>query len=119
MDGATGQASGVEASMLRTAPRAALLAAAAVLFAPAAWAQGRPASSPRAGAPAGPLTPAQARAFVEEAEARLLDLSNRQSRADWVSQTHITHDTEPTSPDPNPAPLPATRAPPKAATTLL
>jgi len=102
--------------MLRTAPRAALLAAAAVLFAPAAWAQVRPASSPRAGAPAGPLTAAQARAFVEEAEARLLDLSNRQSRADWVSQTHITDDTERISADANQALIAETMELAKAAT---
>jgi peptidyl-dipeptidase A len=36
----------------------------------------------------------EARAFVESAEARLLDLSNRNSRADWIYQTYITDDTE-------------------------
>jgi peptidyl-dipeptidase A len=36
----------------------------------------------------------EARAFLDGAEVRLLDLSNRQSRADWVSQTYITDDTE-------------------------
>ena len=45
-------------------------------------------------APAGAPTAAEAQAFVEQAEARLLELSNRQGRADWVSQTHITDDTE-------------------------
>src|SRR5438477_5380216 len=116
MDGATGQASGVEASMLRTAPRAALLAAAAVLFPPFAWAQAKPASSARAGAPPGALTVAQARAFVEEAEARLLDLSNRQSRADWVSQTFITDDTEKISAEANQVLIGATMEYAEAAT---
>src|SRR5689334_3240326 len=115
MDGATRQASGVEASMLRTAPGAALLAAAVLLFAPGARAQVTSPSPPPtrvAGAP----TEAQARAFVEEAEARLLDLANRQSRADWVSQTHITDDTERISADANQALIAATMELAKAAT---
>jgi peptidyl-dipeptidase A len=102
--------------MLRTAPRAAVLAAAAVLFPPSAWAQVKPASSARAGAPAGGPTAAQARAFVEEAEARLLELSNRQSRADWVSQTYITDDTERISADANQALIAVTMELAKAAT---
>src|SRR5882672_6435655 len=106
MDGATRQASGVEASMLRTAPGAALLAAAVLLVAPSAGAQVTR-SSPMKDNP-GPPTPAQARAFVEHAESRLLDLSNRQSRADWVSQTHITDDTERISADANQALIAAT-----------
>src|SRR6266850_2235828 len=95
MDGATGQASSGEASMLRTALGAAhLAAAAALLLAPSAGAQVKRPSAAKAPAPAGPPTAAQARAFVDEAQARLLDLSNRQGRADWVSQTYITDDTE-------------------------
>ena len=45
-------------------------------------------------AAAKPPTPEDARAFVERADARLLELSNRQQRADWVYSTHITDDTE-------------------------
>jgi len=36
----------------------------------------------------------QARAFVNEAEGRLLDLATEASRADWVKSTYITDDTE-------------------------
>ena len=39
-------------------------------------------------------TAAEARSFVDEAEARLLELSNENSRADWVKSTYITDDTE-------------------------
>ena len=39
-------------------------------------------------------TVAEAKAFVEEAEARLLKLNEAASRAGWVQATHITHDTE-------------------------
>src|SRR5262249_42157675 len=46
------------------------------------------------GASAAPPTGNEARAFVENAEARLLDLSNRNSRADWIYQNFITDDTE-------------------------
>src|SRR5216683_2679032 len=117
MDGATGLASGEEASMLRTALGAPHLATAAcLLLAPSAWAQVKPASSARAGAPAGAPTAAQARAFAEEAEARLLDLSTRQSRADWVSQTYITDDTERISADANQALIAVTMELAKAAT---
>jgi len=45
-------------------------------------------------AAAKPPTPEEARAFVERADARLLELSNRQQRAEWVYSTHITQDTE-------------------------
>jgi peptidyl-dipeptidase A len=47
--------------------------------------------------PAAPTTPPtadEARKFVEDAEARLLDLDVRTARADWVHSTHITDDTE-------------------------
>jgi peptidyl-dipeptidase A len=89
--------------MLRTSLGAALLAAApALLFTAPAEAQvtGSPAAK---AAPAGPPAAAQARAFVEQAEARLLELSNRQGRADWVSQTYITDDTEKVSAEANQA----------------
>jgi peptidyl-dipeptidase A len=39
-------------------------------------------------------TPQDARRFVDEADAKLLKLSNSFSRADWVKSTHITDDTE-------------------------
>jgi peptidyl-dipeptidase A len=39
-------------------------------------------------------TPEEARKFVDEAEARLLELSNENNRADWVKSTYITDDTE-------------------------
>ena len=39
-------------------------------------------------------TAEEARKFVDEAEARLLELSNESSRADWVKSTYITDDTE-------------------------
>jgi len=101
--------------MLRTAPGAALLAAAGLLFAPGVRAQVTP-SSRSAKAPAAAPTEAQARAFVDEAEARLLDLANRQSRADWVSQTHITDDTEKISAEANQVLIAATMELAKAAT---
>ena len=43
--------------------------------------------------PAGP-TAADAKAFVEKADAQLLDLSRRLSQAQWVSSNFITSDTE-------------------------
>ena len=45
-------------------------------------------------ASAAPPTLADARAFIERAEAKLLDLSVQQSRADWVKSTFITYDSE-------------------------
>lgn len=36
----------------------------------------------------------EARQFLDQAEARLLELSNRQSMAQWIQATYITHDTE-------------------------
>ena len=39
-------------------------------------------------------TLAEARAFMERAQARLLDLTTQQQRADWVKDTYITSDTE-------------------------
>jgi peptidyl-dipeptidase A len=42
----------------------------------------------------GTATPDAARKFIESAETHLLDLWIQSSRAQWVHQTHITHDTE-------------------------
>jgi peptidyl-dipeptidase A len=39
-------------------------------------------------------TAEEARAFIEKAESRLLELGNRQQRAAWVQSTYITGDTE-------------------------
>ncbi len=39
-------------------------------------------------------TIAEAQAFLEKAEAHLLDLANHTSRAGWVQATYITEDTE-------------------------
>src|SRR5437868_6147751 len=44
--------------------------------------------------PAAPPTAAEAKAFVDAAEARLLKTSVESSRADWVNQTFITDDTD-------------------------
>src|ERR1700693_3086760 len=41
-----------------------------------------------------PPTAAEAKAFVEEAETRLIQLSIDAGRADWVRSTNITDDTE-------------------------
>ncbi|MBS1822118.1 MAG: M2 family metallopeptidase [Acidobacteria bacterium] len=56
----------------------------AVLMTPLAYAQ----------APAGSPTVAEARAFLDRAEADLLTLSNEAQRAAWVQETYITDDTE-------------------------
>jgi peptidyl-dipeptidase A len=45
-------------------------------------------------APASKPTAAEAKAFIEAAEVRLLELGNRQQRASWVQSTYITDDTE-------------------------
>ena len=58
-------------------------AAAAALFAAASWLF-----------PASRKTPADARAFLEKANAELLKLSVEGQRASWVRSTHITYDTE-------------------------
>ena len=44
--------------------------------------------------PAKAATVAEARKFADEAEARLLELSNETNQADWVKSTFITDDTE-------------------------
>ncbi|HUA18479.1 MAG TPA: M2 family metallopeptidase [Bryobacteraceae bacterium] len=41
-----------------------------------------------------PPTLAEARAFIDRAQARLLDLSTEDQRADWIKSTYITSDTE-------------------------
>lgn len=45
-------------------------------------------------APDSPPTAEEARAFLADAEARLLDLWIQRERAGWVQATHITYDTE-------------------------
>ncbi|MDQ2926076.1 MAG: M2 family metallopeptidase, partial [Acidobacteriota bacterium] len=42
----------------------------------------------------GTPTVAEARAFLDSANAELLTLTTRSQRADWVGETHITDDTE-------------------------
>src|SRR3974377_2105570 len=50
-----------------------------------------PAKTPlRAGAP----TLAEAKAFLDRAQSKLLELSVQGQRADWVKSTFITYDTE-------------------------
>ena len=65
---------------------AALAAAAFTILAGPGWAQGQ--------ATGGPPTVEEARAFVESAEQRLLDLSTKAGRAAWVQANFITDDTE-------------------------
>src|ERR1700685_3350669 len=48
---------------------------------------------PPAPAQAAP-TLAEARAFLDRAQSKLLDLSTADQRADWVKSTFITYDTE-------------------------
>jgi peptidyl-dipeptidase A len=43
---------------------------------------------------AAPATVAEAQAFIDRAQAKLLDLSVQQARADWVKSTFITYDSE-------------------------
>ena len=44
-----------------------------------------------------PATEAGAKAFLDSANAELLKLSTRDSRADWTAKTYITEDTEATT----------------------
>jgi len=84
--------------MRRAAVRTLLSALCISACAPAAPPQG-PAPAPpgtaatQPAASAGP-TAAQAAAFVDSAEAVLMDLSIRAERAQWVQENFITHDTE-------------------------
>jgi len=48
----------------------------------------------RAQKPSGPPTVAEAKAFLDKAEADLLTLGNEAARAGWVQATYITDDTE-------------------------
>ena len=64
----------------------AALAAVFMIVAGPGWA--------RAQATGGPPTVEDARAFVEAAEQRLLDLSTKAGRAAWVQANFITDDTE-------------------------
>lgn len=41
-----------------------------------------------------PPTLAEARAFLDRAQSKLLELSVAQQRADWVKSTYITYDSE-------------------------
>ncbi|HUD72994.1 MAG TPA: M2 family metallopeptidase, partial [Dongiaceae bacterium] len=105
----------------RPAPRRAaekFTTAAAILVAAATFAA-TPAPKPAAhpGAPAArpaakpaPATLDQARRFIEQANARLLDLNNRQQRAEWVQSTFITDDTERMAADAREATIAATTA---------
>jgi peptidyl-dipeptidase A len=61
-------------------------------------------------------TPEEARKFTDEAEARLLALSNETNRADWVKSTYITDDTEILSAQANQRSISATVEYAKAAT---
>jgi len=53
-------------------------------------------AAPVAAQPAAAAKPTveEARRFADEADRRLLDLTNRQNRAEWVQVTYITDDTE-------------------------
>jgi peptidyl-dipeptidase A len=55
---------------------------------------GMPASEDASQAPGSPPTADEARAFLEDVEAKLLGLSINASRASWVQLTYITDDTE-------------------------
>ncbi|HEU5450402.1 MAG TPA: M2 family metallopeptidase [Terriglobales bacterium] len=44
--------------------------------------------------PPSPPTVAEAQRWMQRAEAELLDVNTKQSRADWVQETYITDDTE-------------------------
>ena len=61
------------------------------------------AMNPAAAEAAGPPTVAEVRAFLDDAEKRLLDLSVKASRASWVQENFITDDTEQIAADANQA----------------
>ena len=79
---------------------ALLVAGLAALAAPAAAEpQAKPAARPAGAAPAqgakgGGATVEEARQFLEQTSARLLELAVAASRAEWVQQNFITEDTE-------------------------
>jgi peptidyl-dipeptidase A len=74
------------------------------LSAATAPAQAPQAAKPSSSAPKRPSAPAtvdEARAFLSAAEARLLDLAVKASRANWVHENIITEDTESLAADAN------------------
>src|SRR5687767_926127 len=73
---------------------AALAACSMTAAQPAPAPAARPAAQPAAAAPAGQPTAAEAAAFVDQAEQRLLGLWIDRDRAQWVQSTYITSDTE-------------------------
>jgi len=77
-----------KASGQRLAARGA--AVAGLVVAAGVWVTGPAATSASDAAP----RPEEARAFIEQAEARLLELGNRRERVQWVMSTYITEDTE-------------------------
>ncbi|HEU5250831.1 MAG TPA: M2 family metallopeptidase [Thermoanaerobaculia bacterium] len=75
-------------------PRIVLLSTAGALLCAAAISTRAVAETAATPAQGKAPTPAEAKAFVDEAEAKLLALSVEASRAGWVQSTYITDDTE-------------------------
>ena len=73
--------------------RVAVAALAAALAAPA-YADNHASAATEASAPAHPMTPAGAAAWVAEVEQELFDYSIEASRVYWVNATYITEDTD-------------------------
>jgi peptidyl-dipeptidase A len=69
--------------------------AAATLFLPSTFAREHSSATPEDK----PATVAEAKAFLDDAEARLFDLGNKAQRADWVHANFITDDTDQLSAD--------------------
>jgi len=74
--------------------RLVLLSAAAMAACSPAWCFAQVAKKPGTPIRAQAPTAAEAKTFVDEAEAKLLELSVEASRAGWVQSTYITDDTE-------------------------
>ena len=74
--------------------RLVLLSAAAMAACSPAWSFAQVAKKPGTPIRAQAPTAAEAKTFVDEAEAKLLELSVEASRAGWVQSTYITDDTE-------------------------
>jgi peptidyl-dipeptidase A len=72
---------------------------AAMLFGGASWAQD--AQVRRAAEKKSPPTLADAQRFLEEAESRFFELTNKAQRASWVEENFITDDTEQIAADAN------------------
>ena len=68
------------------------LFAACLFFPLSAFGQSAPATA--SSAPAGKPTVAEAQAFMDKAEADLLDLVNQSGQAQWLQETDITDDSE-------------------------